>query len=108
MHAFYSGLGAHIKIVFAILQLLIIYHFYVFYILKPTREKLVFWQVVVCLTLTGGGYSYLRGKCQGIGQNQFHFLKYEAFQASTSRPHGVFSVLSVFLSDNSYSKISSL
>ena len=60
MHAFYSGLGTHIKIVIAILQLLIIYYFYVFYILKPTRKQLVFWQVVFYFTLTGGGYFYLR------------------------------------------------
>jgi len=60
MHAFYSGLGMQAKIVIAILQLLIIYHFYVFYILKPARKQLVFWQVVVYFTLTGGGYFYLR------------------------------------------------
>lgn len=59
MHAFYSGLGTHVKIIIAALQLVYLYHFYVFQVLKPTKKKLIFWQVIVYLAALGGGYYYL-------------------------------------------------
>ncbi|MFA6294417.1 MAG: type IV secretion system DNA-binding domain-containing protein [Victivallales bacterium] len=59
MHSFYNGLGTQLKVAVAVLQLLIIYHFYVFYILQPSRKKLIFWQMVLYVALAAAGYSYL-------------------------------------------------
>lgn len=56
----YTGLNVHVKLVFAILQLLVIYHFLVFYILNPARKKIIFWQIVTYVCLSAGGYYYLR------------------------------------------------
>lgn len=60
MYAFYSGLGLHVKMCLAAAQLLYIFHFYVFYLLKPQKKKLIFWQTVVYAALITGGYYYLR------------------------------------------------
>jgi hypothetical protein len=60
MHKIYADLDIHFKLGIAIVQFLVIYRFYVFFILKPAKKNLVFWQIVGYFFVAGGGYYYLR------------------------------------------------
>lgn len=74
MRAFYDGLDIHIKLAIAILQFLVIYRFYVFYILKPAKKTIIFWQIVGYFVLAGSGYYYLRNFRPAIFAEYFYSI----------------------------------
>jgi len=72
MRAFYDGLDIHIKLGIAILQFLVIYRFYVYYILKPAKKAIIFWQIVGYFIVAGAGYYYLRNFQPAIFAEYFY------------------------------------
>jgi Type IV secretion-system coupling protein DNA-binding domain len=71
MYEFYLQLNVYTKIVIAILQLIFLYHFLIFYILKSVYKKFLFWQLNIYIVFCLGGFIGLQKFAPEIFKDYF-------------------------------------